>query len=291
MNQWNEINRLNPFNALIRWGQSVVQYVGQVRLRSSHHLQTVSPQVQKNANANASTLVLDSQNNTPVLVEPSSYGTFIQTGLIQVTKNSEPDEKKLFEIQEEAVSLLLHKSYLREKKMKENKQDFSDFYGVLLVDNGQYFIREKNKKGETMITLIPQEGKHQYAFATIPIKDTQGHMIDAEIRVRKMRDSTDSRHLWLTDYNVSVLYVGEMVFEEGQLTTWNNQSGAYCPGHDYAKQAGLPMHLFMKHAPNRMTKNKAHSEDASVSKSHVVTFRDLTFGGSRTNLSISGGSV
>lgn len=217
MNQWNEINRLNPFNALIRWGQSVVQYVGQVRLRRSHHLQTVSPQVQKNSNDNAndSTLVLDSQNNTPVLVESSSYGDFIQKGLLQVTKNSEPDEKKLFEIQEEAVSLLLHKSYLREKKMKENKQDFSDFYGVLIVDNGQYFIREKNKKGETMTTLIPQEGKHQYAFATIPIKDTQGHMIDAEIRVRKMRDSTDSRHLWLTDYNLSVLYVGEMVFEGG----------------------------------------------------------------------------
>jgi hypothetical protein len=73
---------------------------------------------------------------------------------------------------------------------------------------------------------------------------------------------TSSRTLTGTDQVVShadlaggrpVLYAGEMQFSgrtnRGRLHWWDNRSGHYQPGSEFAHQAGLPMDLFEAFLP------------------------------------------
>lgn len=328
INPLSDTNRFNPFNVLFQWGRSLVNRFTHARVRDKYNTQTVSPELQASSNDNL--LGLDSDSR--VVVGSSSYGSFIQKGLIEVIENNEQlqicndlyssengteryvscfegandafianqlvsssknqifalQEKKLFEIQQEGVSAPLYKCYKREKQKKKDENDLSGFYGILKVDNGQYFIQGKNKMGEAVITPIPKEGVHQYSFVTIPIipiQDAQGNIIDVEIRVRKMQSVTDSRHLWMTNYELSVLYVGEMLFENGKIKKWDNQSGAYCPESNYARQAGLPMNLFLKHTPHISSVNQMNPEDNSASqlKSHRGISQDLTLNVTQTS--------
>jgi hypothetical protein len=45
----------------------------------------------------------------------------------------------------------------------------------------------------------------------------------------------------------SVLYAGEMNFNNGRLQWWSNGSGNYRPDPDHATQAGLPLENFFTH--------------------------------------------
>lgn len=206
-------------------------------------------------------------NSTPA--DSSGIPTTLQLVETTITGHT------LFEIQEAGISDMLRKNYFREKAKKDKEKDLSGFYGILIVENGQYFIQEKNKQGAVVITPVPEEGEHQYSFVTVPIKDAQGDIIDSEIRVRKMKMTGDSRHLWMTNYELSVLYVGEILFKNGKIKVWNNQSGAYLPSFDCAKQAGLPMDVFMKHTPDTVSEVKVNQNN-SVSKSHRENFQDVT---------------